>query len=112
MKQLIKRCLVEVGARQCLLIFDNAEHITLRSGSSSTTEAADLADCLPQSTLCSVIFTTTNNDTAQALASQNVAEPRELTLDAALKMLQVRLARPLTNIEQQEVPDRGISIGH
>jgi DNA polymerase III delta prime subunit len=100
MKQLIKRCLVEVGARQCLLIFDNAEHITLRSG--STTEAADLADCLPQSTLCSVIFTTTNNDIAQALASQNVAELRELTPDAALKMLQVRLARPLTNIEQQE----------
>ncbi|EUC40673.1 hypothetical protein COCMIDRAFT_41040 [Bipolaris oryzae ATCC 44560] len=102
MKQFIKRCLVEVGARQCLLIFDNAEHITLRSSSSTTTEAADLVDCLPQSTLCSVIFTTTNSDTAQALAPQNVAELRELTLDAALKMLQVRLARPLANIEQQE----------
>jgi hypothetical protein len=27
---------------------------------------------------------------------------QELTLDAALKMLQVRLARPLVNTEQQE----------
>jgi hypothetical protein len=87
MKQLIKRCLVEIGARQCLLIFDNTEHTTLQSGGSSTTEAADLADCLPQSKLCSVIFTTTNNNTAQALASQNIIVLRELTLDTALKML-------------------------
>ncbi|KAF1960429.1 HET-domain-containing protein [Byssothecium circinans] len=102
MKQLIKRCLVEIGARQCLLIFDNTEHTTLQSGGSSTTEAADLADCLPQSKLCSAIFTTTNIDTAQALASQNIVALRELTLDTALKMLQVRLARPLANTEQQE----------
>jgi tetratricopeptide (TPR) repeat protein len=102
MKQLAKRCVVEISARQCLLIFDNTEHTTLRSSGSSTTEAADLADCLPQSKLCSVIFTTTNGDTAQALASQNMIALRELTLDAALRMLQVRLARPLTNTEQQE----------
>ncbi|KAI2483772.1 AAA superfamily ATPase [Pyrenophora tritici-repentis] len=101
-KQLVKRCVVEIGARHCLLIFDNTEHITLRSSSSSTTEAADLANCLPQSKLCSVIFTTTNTDTARTLAPQNIISLRELTLDAALKMLQVRLARPLANIEQQE----------
>jgi hypothetical protein len=91
-----------MSGRQCLLIFDNAENTTLRSGGSSTTEVADLADCLPQSKLCSVIFTTTNSDTAQALASQNVVALRELTLDTALKMLQVRLAKPLANTEQQE----------
>jgi tetratricopeptide (TPR) repeat protein len=102
MKQLIKRCVVEISTRQCLLIFDNAEHTTLQSSGSSTREAADLADCLPQSKLCSVIFTTTNSDTAQALASQNIVALRELTLDAALKMLQVRLARPLAHSEQQE----------
>jgi tetratricopeptide (TPR) repeat protein len=102
MKQLAKRCVVEIGARQCLLIFDNTEHITLRSGGSSTTEAADLADCLPQSKLCSVIFTTTNSDTAYALAPQNIIALRKLTLDTALRMLQVRLARPLANTEQQE----------
>ncbi|KAE8846566.1 hypothetical protein HRS9139_01133 [Pyrenophora teres f. teres] len=101
-KQLVKRCVIEISARHCLLIFDNTEHTTLRSSGSSTTEAADLANCLPQSKLCSVIFTTTNTDTAQALAPQNIISLRELTLDAALKMLQVRLARPLANTEQQE----------
>ncbi|KAF1834875.1 HET-domain-containing protein, partial [Decorospora gaudefroyi] len=102
MKQLVKRCVVEISAWQCLLIFDNTEHTTLRSGGWSTTEVADLADCLPQSKLCSVIFTTTYSDTAQALASQNVIALRELTPDAALRMLQVRLTRPLANTEQQE----------
>jgi hypothetical protein len=102
MKQLVKCCVVEMSARQCLLIFDNTEHTTLRSGGSSTTEAADLADCLPQSKLCSVIFTTTSIDTAQALASQNIIALQELTLDTALRMLQVRLERPIANTEQQE----------
>jgi hypothetical protein len=102
MKQLVKRCVVKMSARQCLLIFDNVEHTTLRSGGSSTIEAAALADCLPQSTLCSVIFTTTNTNTAQALASQNITALRELTPDVALRMLQVRLARPLADTEQQE----------
>ncbi|CAN9218670.1 unnamed protein product [Alternaria alternata] len=102
MKQLVKRCVVDFSARQCLLIFDNTEHTTLQSGGSSTTEAADLADFLPQSKLCSVVFTTTNSDTAQALASQNIVALRELTLDAALRMLQVRLSRPLAITEKQE----------
>ncbi|CAN9176146.1 unnamed protein product [Alternaria alternata] len=102
MKQLIKRCVVDFSARQCLLIFDNTEHTTLQSGGSSTTEAADLADCLPQSERCSVIFTTTNTNTAQALAPQNIIALQELALDAALRMLQVRLERPLAKTEQQE----------
>jgi tetratricopeptide (TPR) repeat protein len=102
MEQLAKRCVAEISARQCLLIFDNTEHPTLRSGGSSTTEAADLADFLPQSNLCSVVFTTTNSDTARTLASQNVIALRELTLDTALRMLEVRLVRPQSNTEQQE----------
>jgi hypothetical protein len=102
MEQLAKRCLAEIGVRQCLLIFDNTEDTTLRSTTSSMTEAADLADYVPQSKLCSVIFTTTNSDTAWKLASRNVIALRELTLDAALRMLQARLARPLSNTEQQE----------
>jgi tetratricopeptide (TPR) repeat protein len=102
MKQLVKRCLVEISVRQCLLIFDNTEDTTLRSSTSSMTEAADLADFVPQSKLCSVIFTTTNIDTAWKLASRNAIALRELTLDAALRMLQARLARSLSNTEQQE----------
>jgi tetratricopeptide (TPR) repeat protein len=102
MKQLVKRCVVEIIKRKCLLIFDNTENTTLRSGGSSTTEPVDLADCLPQSKLCSAIFTTTNIDTAQALALQNIIALQELTPDAALRMLQVRLERPFANTEQQE----------
>jgi hypothetical protein len=98
----MKRCVVEISVRQCLLVFNNTEHTTLRSSGSSTTEAADLANYLPQSKLCSVIFTTTSTDTAQALTLQNIIALQELTLDTALRMLQVRLERPITNTKQQE----------
>jgi hypothetical protein len=91
-----------MSARQCLLIFDNSEDTTLRSSGSSSTEAAVLTDYLPHSKLCSVIFTTINSDAAQSLASQNVIALQELTPNTALRMLQVRLARPLFNTEQQE----------
>ncbi|CAN9326633.1 unnamed protein product, partial [Alternaria alternata] len=102
MKQLVKCCVAEISARQCLLIFDNTEDTTLRSGGSSITEAADLVDYLPQSKLCSIIFTTTDTDTAQTLAFRNIIALRELTPGAALRMLQVYLTRSLANTEQQE----------
>ncbi|KAK7177352.1 Kinesin light chain 5 [Paraphaeosphaeria sporulosa] len=102
MKQLAERCVVEISARQCLLIFDNAEDTILRSGGLSTTEAADLADWLPQSKLCSTIFTTTNCGIAEALTPHGIIALQELTLDTALKMLQTRLATRLPNTEQQE----------
>jgi hypothetical protein len=64
MKQVVRRCVAEMSARQCLLIFDNAEDTILRSSGSSTAETADLAKYLPQLKLCSAIFTTTNNGIA------------------------------------------------
>jgi tetratricopeptide (TPR) repeat protein len=105
MKQVVKRCVAEMSARQCLLIFDNAEDTILQSGSSSSTESADLAECLPQSKLCSAIFTTTNSDTAQALASPNIIAPQDLTADSALRMLQNCLTMPLSDAEQHEARD-------
>jgi hypothetical protein len=93
---------VEISARQCLLIFDNAENTTLQSSSSSTAEAANLADYLPCSHLCSVIFTTTSNNTARTLALQCVVTLQELTADTAQRMLQNHLERPLSSTEQQE----------
>ncbi|KAH7062716.1 kinesin light chain [Paraphoma chrysanthemicola] len=94
-EQIVKRCTAQLSTRQCLLIFDNVQH-----GGSSTAEAADLADFLPHSKLCSVIFTTTESDTAKTLAPQDVVELRELTSDTALRMLQSRLTTPLSNAEQ------------
>jgi tetratricopeptide (TPR) repeat protein len=105
MKQVVKRCVAEMGVRQCLLVFDNAGDTVLRSSGSSATEAVDLAECLPQSKLCSAIFTTTNSDTAQALAPQNVIALQDLTAGPALRMLQNHLARPLSDAEQQEAKD-------
>jgi tetratricopeptide (TPR) repeat protein len=105
MKQVVKRCVAEMSERQCLLIFDNTEDTNLRSIGSSATEAADLAECLPQSKLCSAIFTTTNSDTAQALAPQNVIALQDLTPDPALMMLQNHLMKPLSNAEQHEAKD-------
>ncbi|KAF1357717.1 kinesin light chain 3 [Lizonia empirigonia] len=102
LKQVVKRCVAEVSTRQCLLIFDNAERATVRPGGSFTREAEDLADFLPHSKLCSVIFTTTDSDTAEALAPQNVTALHELTPATALRMLRNRLTTSLSNAEQQE----------
>jgi hypothetical protein len=101
-KQVAKRCVAAISVQQCLLIYDNVEGTTLRPSSSSTTQAADLADFLPHSKLCSVIFTTTESNTAEALAPQNVTVLHELTPDTALRMLQNCLTSPLLNYEQQE----------
>jgi hypothetical protein len=61
-----------------------------------------LTNFLPYSKLCSVIFTTTESNTAEALAAQNVTALHELTPDTALRMLQNRLTTPLSNAEQQK----------
>jgi hypothetical protein len=104
-KQVVRRCVADMNARQCLLIFDNVEVTMLRCSGSSATEAAHLAECLPQSKLCSVIFTTTDSDTAQALAPQNVIALQDLTADLALRMLQNHLMTPLLDTEQHEAKD-------
>jgi hypothetical protein len=101
-KQLARRCVVEIGARQCLLIFDNAEDTTLHASGSSTAEAANLTDYLPRSHLCSVIFTTTSSNIARTLAPQCVVALQELTPDTAHRMLQNHLTRPPSNAEQQK----------
>jgi hypothetical protein len=102
MKLVMKRCLAEMSMRQCLLVFDNAEAITLQSSGPSAAEAVDIAKCLPQSKLCSTIFTTTNSDTAKALTAQNVIALQDLTADPAMRMLQNHLIRPLSDAEQHE----------
>jgi hypothetical protein len=101
-RPLVKRCLADNSARQCLLIFDNAEDILIGSSGLSTAGAADLLDYLPQSELCSIIFTTTSSNTARTLASQNVVELRELAPDLALRMLHHYLSTPTSQSQQQE----------
>ncbi|KAH6612769.1 kinesin light chain [Boeremia exigua] len=100
-KQVVKRCVAAISARQCLLIYDNVKGTALLPSDSYTREAADSADFLPLSELCSIIFTTTESDIAKALIPQNVIALHELTPDTALRMLQNRLTAPLSNTEQQ-----------
>ena len=102
MKQVIKHCVAELSERQCLLVFDNVDDITLLSSSSSTVDSTGSANYLPQSTRCSVIFTTTSTEIAKTLALQNVIALHELTPDTALRMLQNSLLRPLLPTEQQQ----------
>jgi tetratricopeptide (TPR) repeat protein len=99
-KQIVKRCVAAMSARQCLLIYDNVEGTTLQPSGLSVVRAVDLTDFLPHSKLCSVIFTTTESNTAKTLALQDVVVLRELTSDTALKMLESRLTTPLSNAEQ------------
>ncbi|KAL6150010.1 hypothetical protein ACJQWK_02937 [Exserohilum turcicum] len=99
-EQIVKRCIAKLSTQQCLLIFDNVEGTTVQHGGSPTAEATGLADFLPHSKLCSVIFTTIESDTAKTLAPQDVVALGELASDTALRMLQSRLTTPLSNAEQ------------
>ncbi|KAH7379370.1 kinesin light chain [Phaeosphaeria sp. MPI-PUGE-AT-0046c] len=101
-KQVVTYCIAALSARRCLLIYDNVESTTLQPRGSSTIQGVDLANFMPHSRLCSVIFTTTEDKIAEALAPQNVTALHALTPDTALRMLQSRLTKPLSNIEQQE----------
>ncbi|EMD85982.1 hypothetical protein COCHEDRAFT_1187060 [Bipolaris maydis C5] len=99
-EQIVKRCIAKLSTQQCLLILDNVEGTTIQHSGSSTVEAPDLADFLPHSKLCSIIFTTIESDTAKTLAPQDMIALRELTPDSALSMLQSRLTTPLSDAEQ------------
>jgi hypothetical protein len=102
MKHIIQYCVAELSAQQCLLIFDNVEDTTVQSAGLTAAGAAHLADYLPESKLCSVIFTTTNSDIAYMLAPQGVTALQELLPDTAQRMLQTRLRRPLSDTEQEK----------
>jgi hypothetical protein len=93
----------ELSIQQCLLIFDNVKGTTVRptGSSSSAGEAVGLADLLPHSKLCSVIFILTESNIAKVSALENIIALHELTLDTALRMLRNCLTTPLLNAKQQ-----------
>ncbi|OAL54216.1 kinesin light chain [Pyrenochaeta sp. DS3sAY3a] len=100
--QLVKLRLEEESARDCLLVFDNADDINLGSSRLSAAPAVGLVECLPQSSRCSVVFTTTESDLAKRLALHALVKLHELTPDAAERMLENFLNRPVSSSEQQE----------
>ncbi|KAF2731442.1 HET-domain-containing protein, partial [Polyplosphaeria fusca] len=93
-RQLVKAHLSGKGERQCLLVFDNADDVSLGS--------AHLSDYVPQSEQCATLYTTTNSDTAKKLATPNVLQLREMTPSMALRVLENHVEASLTATEQQE----------
>jgi tetratricopeptide (TPR) repeat protein len=81
------------GKRQCLFICDNMN-----------SAAAEIlaAEYLPESELCSVVFTTTSKGIAERLALQNILELRELTPDAAQRMLEHYLSTLINGYDKHE----------
>jgi tetratricopeptide (TPR) repeat protein len=102
LKQLIKLHLEGKGARPCLFIFDNADDITLVSGRLSTARTASVIDYIPQSILCSIVFTTTESDIAEEVALQSLVKLRELTPDTAQSMLENYLNNPVPESDYHE----------
>ncbi|KAF2726434.1 HET-domain-containing protein [Polyplosphaeria fusca] len=91
-RQLVKTYLSEEGERQCLLIFDNTDDVSLESNGMF----------LPPSELCFIIYTTINSDIAKRLAAPNIMELKEMTSSTAQRMLENHIQSPLSRSEQQE----------
>ncbi|KAF2832234.1 HET-domain-containing protein [Ophiobolus disseminans] len=100
-RQLVKAYLSGKGEKQYLLVFDNADEVSLGS-SGMPTGAAHLSDYLPQSERCAILYTTTNRDTAETLAAPNIVELQEMTSRTAQSMLESHLQTVFSGSEQQE----------
>jgi tetratricopeptide (TPR) repeat protein len=92
--QMVKLHLSVKSERYWLLIFDNADDVDLGSAGPSTAGAINLNDYLPQSELGSIIFTTTNRDTAKILATQTIM---------LQGMLENHLINPILVSEREEM---------
>ncbi|KAF1976246.1 hypothetical protein BU23DRAFT_597114 [Bimuria novae-zelandiae CBS 107.79] len=85
--QLVKAYLSAKEEKQHLLIFDNADDVSLGSSGMST-RAAHLSNYLPQSEQCAILYTTTNRDMAERLAAPNVIELEAMAPITAQTMLE------------------------
>jgi tetratricopeptide (TPR) repeat protein len=96
----VKDRLEREGSKHFFLIFDHLEDVSLGSDDMS---ANYFIDCLPQSEFCSILFTTSSNDTIGKLTLHHVIELQELDPVAARKMLEGYLNSSVCKSEQQEV---------
>ena len=103
-KRLVQLHLSKESAGQWLLIFDNADDVSLwTTGSGSKSGAAGLIEYLPRSEQGRIIFTTSDMETAKRLALQeNIVELPEKDQEIAQMMLQKGLINWHLTSEQQE----------
>ena len=77
--------------------------INLRSSGLFAARAANLLDYLLQFELYSIIFITTNTNTAKRLTLLNIIKLKKLILNIAKKILKNYLNAPISKYKQQKV---------
>lgn len=101
-KQLIKLHLSRKDAGQSLLIFDNADGASFVSDRPFTMRDVNLTDYLPESDLCSVLFTTTDSNAAETLLCKEVVELHGVEQNTAQRMLEQYLDAPMSKEDRLE----------
>jgi tetratricopeptide (TPR) repeat protein len=101
-KRLVQECLSKESAGQWLLVFDNADDISMWiDRPRAKQESGRLIEYLPRSKQGCIVFTTRDRKTAVKLAHQNVVEVPEMKKDVAMQLLQKYLVnQDLVNNEQ------------
>ena len=100
-KKLVQNHLSQESAGQWLLIFDNVDDANPEFNGLPTPQTANLVNYLPRSQLGSIIFTTTDINTAETLAPQNTIELLQMTPDAAQRMLEKHLKKHVSRNVQE-----------
>ena len=94
-KKLVQRYLSKESAGRWLLIFDNADDVTMWITKPGTESGSGrLIDYLPRSEQGCIVFTTRDRKTAVKLAQRNVVELPEMDEDVATQLLQKYLINP------------------
>ncbi|KAH8669663.1 hypothetical protein BGZ60DRAFT_564114 [Tricladium varicosporioides] len=94
-KRLVQDYLSNENAGQWLLVFDNADDISMWiSQSTSERETGRLIDYLPRSEHGCIVFTTRDRKTAVKLAHENVIKVPEMDENAATQLLRKCLVDP------------------
>ncbi|KAL6229422.1 hypothetical protein BDW75DRAFT_245754 [Aspergillus navahoensis] len=99
-KECVKTHLSQLTGRKWLLIFDNADDMSMWVGGSAG--ATEMANILPQSEEGHVLFTTRNRKLAVRLASPFVVDVSEPDVETSIKILEKALLRKnlLANINE------------
>jgi len=102
-KKLVQAHLSQADARPWLLVFDNADDISMWIGSlGSESVSGRLKEYLPRSKQGCIVFTTRDKKTAVKLVGQNFIEVPELDEGGAMQLLQKSLTDSIAQGDQQE----------
>jgi hypothetical protein len=101
-KKLVQAHLSREDARPWLLVFDNADDLSLWISSSGLEPGGGLKEYLPRNKQGCIVFTSRDKKTAFKLAGQNIIEVPEMDEDGALQLLQKSLFKPSLLAHQRD----------